>query len=247
VIRLVLIRHGESRWNRENRFTGWTDIDLTEQGVSQASRAGRLLKSKGFVFDLAFSSILKRSKRTLAIILDEMRQRPEVRRSWRLNERHYGALQGLSKNETAAKYGEAKVATWRRSYDVRPPALKKSDPRYPGNMRLFQGIPGIDLPTTECLKDVVARVLPYWRSQIAPALKEGRMVIISAHGNSLRSLVKHIDRMSKKDIMALDIPVGTPLVYELDKRLKPIRHYYLGDQRAIKQAIDAVKAQGKAR
>jgi len=246
--RVVLIRHGESTWNRENRFTGWTDVDLTEQGKAEAKLAGEVLKAEGFVFDLAFTSVLKRAIRTLWIVLDELDLMwIPVEHSWRLNERHYGALQGLNKAETAAKYGDAQVKTWRRSYDTPPPAIETNDQRYPGHDPRYRNLPESDLPRTECLKDTVARMLPYWHEAIAPAIVAGKRVIVAAHGNSLRALVKHLDHISDEDILELNIPTGVPLVYELDSEMKPIRHYYLGDPEAILKAQEAVANQGKAK
>jgi 2,3-bisphosphoglycerate-dependent phosphoglycerate mutase len=245
--RLVLLRHGESTWNMENRFTGWTDVDLSERGFAEAHRAGRLLKADGYVFDEAFTSVLKRAIRTLWITLDEMDQMwIPVHHSWRLNERHYGALQGLNKAETAAKYGDAQVKLWRRSYDVRPPALTTSDARWPGRDPRYRDVDPQDIPLTECLKDTVARFLPYWRDAIAPAVTAGRQVLIAAHGNSLRALVKFLDGISDDEIVELNIPTGVPLIYELDANLEPIQHYYLGDPEAIREAQQAVAAQGKA-
>jgi 2,3-bisphosphoglycerate-dependent phosphoglycerate mutase len=248
VYKIVLLRHGESVWNKENLFSGWTDIDLSEQGVAEAHRAGQLLKSEGFIFDLAFTSVLKRAIRTLWITLDEMDLMwIPVHHSWRLNERHYGALQGLNKAETAAKYGEAQVKIWRRSYDIQPPALEKDDPRWPGRDPRYSSLKPEDVPTTECLKDTVARFLPYWRETIAPTVEAGKRVIIAAHGNSLRALVKYLDNISDEEIVELNIPTGVPLVYELDQHLKPIRHYYLGDPEEIRKAQEAVAMQGKAK
>ncbi len=248
MIKLVLLRHGESTWNKENRFTGWTDVDLSEKGVQEAHEAGRVLKREGFVFDLAYTSVLIRATRTLDIVLKDMKLKNiEIKKSWRLNERHYGALQGLNKSETAAKYGEEQVKIWRRSYDIRPPELEKSDSRYPGKDPLYKNLKGSDVPTTECLKDTVARFLPYWREEIVPSLKNGRKVIISAHGNSLRALVKYLDNVSDSEIPELNIPTGIPLVYELDDDLRPIRHYYLGDPEAVKAAMEKVANQGKAK
>jgi len=246
--RVVLIRHGESTWNRENRFTGWTDVDLTEQGKAEAKLAGEVLKAEGFVFDLAFTSVLKRAIRTLWIVLDELDLMwIPVEHSWRLNERHYGALQGLNKAETAAKYGDAQVKTWRRSYDTPPPAIATNDQRYPGHDPRYRTLPENDLPRTECLKDTVRRMLPYWHEAIAPAIVAGKRVIVAAHGNSLRALVKHLDNISDEEILELNIPTGVPLVYELDTGMKPIRHYYLGDPEAILKAQEAVANQGKAK
>lgn len=246
--KIVLLRHGESVWNKENLFSGWTDIDLSEQGVAEAHRAGQLLKSEGFIFDVAFTSVLKRAIRTLWITLDELDQMwIPVHHSWRLNERHYGALQGLNKAETAAKYGEAQVKIWRRSYDIQPPALEKDDPRWPGRDPRYASLEPEDVPTTECLKDTVARFLPYWRETIAPTVEAGKRVIIAAHGNSLRALVKYLDNISDEEIVELNIPTGVPLVYELDQDLKPIQHYYLGDPEEIRKAQEAVTMQGKAK
>jgi 2,3-bisphosphoglycerate-dependent phosphoglycerate mutase len=243
--KLVLLRHGESDWNRENRFTGWTDVDLSPRGVEEARAGGRLLKAGGYRFDLCFTSLLKRAIRTLWIGLEELDQMwLPVEKSWRLNERHYGALQGLNKSETAAKFGEQQVLVWRRSYDVPPPPLEVNDPRYEGRDPRYAGI---EVPRTECLKDTVARVIPYWNSAIAPAVRAGRRVLIAAHGNSLRALIKHLDGISDADIVPLNVPTGAPLVYELDEQLKPIRHYYLGDPAEIQKRIAAVSAQGKAK
>ena len=245
---VVLLRHGESLWNRENRFTGWTDVDLTEQGVAEAHEAGRLLREGGFTFDVAFTSVLKRAIRTLWITLDEMDLMwVPVYRNWRLNERHYGGLQGLNKAETAAKYGEDQVKMWRRSYDVPPPPLEPTDERYPGHDRRYAELTRAELPLTECLKDTVNRFLPYWHGTIAPAVKSGKRVVIAAHGNSLRALVMYLDRISEADIVGLNIPTGVPLVYELDAELKPIRHRYLGDEAKIAAAMQSVANQGKAK
>ncbi|MBK1681215.1 2,3-diphosphoglycerate-dependent phosphoglycerate mutase [Rhodocyclus tenuis] len=248
--KIVLLRHGESTWNKENRFTGWTDVDLTERGLAEAKAAGQLMKDAGFAFDLAFSSVLKRAMRTLWIALDEMdRLWIPVHRSWRLNERHYGALQGLNKAETAAKYGDAQVLEWRRSYDVPPPALAFDDVRHPHfderYAPAYSGLAGEALPPAECLKDTVARFVPYWEETIAPAVKAGRSVIVAAHGNSIRALVKYLDNISDADIVNLNIPTGIPLVYELDDDLKPIRSYYLGDQEAAQAAAAAVANQAR--
>lgn len=243
--KLVLLRHGESTWNLENRFTGWTDVDLSERGTTEAHRAGLLLKEDGYVFDVAFTSVLKRAIRTLWIALDEMDLMwIPVHNSWRLNERHYGALQGLNKSETAAKYGDAQVKIWRRSYDIQPPALSKDDPRWPGADPRYSDLTPQDIPFTECLKDTVARFLPYWHETIAPAIKSGQRVIIAAHGNSLRALVKYLDNVSEGDIVELNIPTGVPLVYELEANLKPMKHYYLGDPDEIRKAQQAVAQQG---
>ena len=244
-LRLVLLRHGESDWNRENRFTGWTDVDLSAKGIEEARAAGRSLAAAGLRFDLAFTSVLKRAIRTLWIALEELDQMwLPVEKSWRLNERHYGDLQGLNKAEMAAKYGEKQVLVWRRSYDTPPPELDAKDPRYEGRDPRYAGV---TVPRSECLKDTVARVIPYRNSAIAPAVSAGRRVLIAAHGNSLRALVKHLDNISDADIMPLNIPTGIPLVYELDERLKPIKHAYLGDPAEIKKRIAAVAAQGKAK
>ncbi len=244
MMKLVLLRHGESTWNRENLYTGWTDVDLSEKGTAEAHDAGKLLREGGYVFDVAYTSVLKRAIRTLWIALDELDQMwIPVINSWRLNERHYGALQGLNKAQTAEKYGEAQVKIWRRSYDVRPPALTLEDPRYPGNDPRYAGLAKSDLPLAECLKDTVARFLPYWHETIAPAMRSGKRVIIAAHGNSLRALVKYLDTISDAEIVELNIPTGIPLVYELDDALKPIRHYYLGDPEAAAKAAAAVAAQ----
>ncbi|HWQ47136.1 MAG TPA: 2,3-diphosphoglycerate-dependent phosphoglycerate mutase, partial [Longilinea sp.] len=247
MFKLVLLRHGESTWNKENRFTGWTDVDLSEKGLEEAHQAGKLLKQAGFVFDVAFTSVLKRAIRTLWIALDELDQMYiPVINTWRLNERHYGALQGLNKAEMAVKFGEEQVHIWRRSYDTQPPALEKSDERWPGHDPRYKGMAEKDIPQTECLKDTVERFLPFWFDTVVPAIKSGKHVIIAAHGNSLRSLVKYLDNIPDEEIVGLNIPTGVPLVYELDDDMKPIRHYYLGDQDAVAKAMDAVKNQGKA-
>ena len=244
---LVLIRHGESLWNRENRFTGWTDVDLTEKGSAEAKAAGDLLKEKGFQFDVAFVSVLKRALKTLWIVLDELDELwIPVERSWRLNERHYGSLQGLNKSETAAKFGEEQVLIWRRSYDVAPEALELTDERWPGNDPRYAEVSNKDLPATECLKDTVARVLPYWNDKMVPAIRQGKKVLMVAHGNTIRALMKHLDQLSEEEILHTNIPTGIPLVYELDQDLKPIRHYYLGDEAKIAAAMHAVASQGKA-
>ncbi len=246
--KLVLLRHGESEWNKQNRFTGWHDVDLSEKGLAEAKKAGQVLKENGFTFDVAFTSLLKRAIRTLWLTLDDMDLMwIPVHRSWRLNERHYGDLQGLNKAETAAKYGDDQVLIWRRSYDTPPPALKKSNPHYPGNDPRYGGLSDKELPLTECLKDTVARFLPYWHETILPAIQSGKKVIIAAHGNSLRALVKYLDEVSEDEIVQLNIPTGMPLVYELDAALKPIKHYYLGDPEQVKKAMAAVAAQGKAK
>ncbi len=246
--KIVLMRHGESTWNLENRFTGWTDVDLTERGMAEARHAGRVLKEAGFDFDLCFTSVLKRAIRTLWLTLDEMdRMWLPVVHDWRLNERHYGALQGLNKAETAAKYGDEQVLIWRRSYDVPPNPLEPDDPRTSFDDPRYADVPRALIPLTECLKDTVARVMPAWKDSIAPAILSGKRILISAHGNSLRALIKELDGISDADIVGLNIPNGQPLVYELDAELKPIRSYYLGDQAAIEAAMKAVASQGKAK
>ncbi|MFV0676584.1 2,3-diphosphoglycerate-dependent phosphoglycerate mutase [Variovorax sp. tm] len=244
--KLVLIRHGESTWNLENRFTGWTDVDLTETGVEQAKQAGRLLKAEGYDFDVAYTSVLKRATRTLWHTLDELdRTWLPVVHSWRLNERHYGGLQGLNKAETAKKYGDEQVLIWRRSYNTPPPPLEADDPRSErGDVRYAKLSPE-QIPLTECLKDTVARVLPFWNESMAPAIRTGRRLLVAAHGNSIRALVKYLDGISDDDIVGLNIPNGIPLVYELDDDLKPLRHYYLGDAAAAEKAAAAVASQGK--
>ena len=248
MIKVVLLRHGESTWNKENLYTGWTDVDLSEKGVQEAHEAGRLLAEGEYVFDLAFTSVLKRAIRTLWIALDELDQMwIPVYKTWRLNERMYGALQGLNKAQTAEQYGEQQVKLWRRSYDVQPPALTRDDKRYPGFDPRYKDLTEDELPVTECLKDTVARFLPYWHETIAPAVCDGRQVIVAAHGNSLRALVKYLDNISDDDIVELNIPTGVPLVYELDAQLKPISHYFLGDQEEIRKAQEAVAKQGKAK
>ncbi len=246
--KLVLLRHGESEWNKLNLFTGWTDVDLTGKGKEEAAEAGRLLKEGGFTFDIAYTSVLKRAIRTLNIVLDVMDLMwiPDVK-SWRLNERHYGALQGLNKAETAKKFGDEQVLLWRRSYDVPPPALDENDERYPGKDPRYAGLKKEEIPLTESLKDTVARFVPYWENTIVPTVKSGKKVIIAAHGNSLRALVKYLDNMSEEEIVKLNIPTGVPLVYELDDELKPVKHYYLGDQEAIAKRINAVANQTKAK
>lgn len=246
--KIVLLRHGESTWNKENRFTGWTDVDLTEQGVNEAKAAGQLLRKEGFSFDVAFTSVLKRANKTLNVVLEELDQLwIPVEHSWRLNERHYGALQGLNKAETAAKFGDDQVLVWRRSYDVPPPALEANDPRVGRDEPRYANLKGDELPLTECLKDTVARFVPYWEQTIAPVVKSGKRVIIAAHGNSLRALIKYLDKVSDDEIVSLNIPTAQPLVYELDADLKPIKHYYLGDAEAIAAAMQAVANQGKAK
>ena len=245
--KLVLLRHGESQWNKENRFGGWTDTDLSENGIAEAKKAGQALIEQGYTFDVAFTSVLKRAIRTLWIVLDVMDLMwIPVFRSWRLNERYYGALQGLNKADTAAKYGEEQVLIWRRSYDVQPPAVDRSDERYPGNDPKYRDLDAKDLPLTESLRDTSHRVLLYWHEVITPVIEEGKRVLISAHGNSLRALVKYLDNISDQDILSLNIPTGIPLVYELDERLKPIKSYYLGDPEEVKQAMESVASQGKA-
>ena len=244
--KLVLLRHGESIWNKENLFTGWHDVDLSDQGKVEAKRAGELLKAEGFTFDVAYTSVLKRAIRTAWMALDELDLLwIPVDRSWRLNERHYGALQGLNKAQTAAKFGDEQVLIWRRSYDVPPPALEESDPRYPGADPRYADLSKDELPKTECLKDTVARFLPYWEQTIAPTVKAGKKVLIAAHGNSLRALVKYLDGISDEEIVGLNIPTGVPLVYELDADLKPIKHYYLGDPEEAARKAAAVAAQAK--
>jgi 2,3-bisphosphoglycerate-dependent phosphoglycerate mutase len=245
--RIVLLRHGESTWNQENRFTGWTDVGLTEKGRDEARLAGRLLREEGYDFDVAFTSVLKRAIKTLWVALEEMdRMWIPIHHSWRLNERHYGALQGLNKAETAAKFGDAQVKIWRRAYDVAPPPLDDDDPRLETTDPRYASLGRADFPRTECLRDTVARFLPYWYASIAPVVRSGSRVIIAAHGNSLRALVKYLDDVAEADIVELNIPTGQPLVYELDDDLKPIRSYYLGDQEAIKASMEAVANQGKA-
>jgi 2,3-bisphosphoglycerate-dependent phosphoglycerate mutase len=246
--KLVLIRHGESQWNRENRFTGWKDVPLSEKGVGEAREAGKRLRAAGFEFDAAYTSLLRRAISTLQLVLEETEQLwLPVTKDWHLNERHYGALTGLDKAETAARHGEDQVLIWRRSYDIPPPPLEKSDERYPGFDPRYKDVPASELPLTECLKDTVDRFLPYWKDVIAPQVKAGKKVVIAAHGNSLRALVKYLDDMSEEEILKLNIPTGVPLVYELDDKLKPLRHYYLGDQEAIAAAMAAVASQGKAK
>jgi 2,3-bisphosphoglycerate-dependent phosphoglycerate mutase len=245
--KLVLIRHGESTWNLENRFTGWTDVDLTPLGIEQAKQAGRLLRAEGYDFDVAYTSVLKRATRTLWHTLDELdRTWLPVVHSWRLNERHYGGLQGLNKAETAKKYGDEQVLIWRRSYSVPPPPLEPNDPRSERGDPRYAKLAPEQVPLTECLKDTVARVLPFWNESMAPAIRAGRRLVVSAHGNSIRALVKYLDGISDDDIVGLNIPNGIPLVYELDDELKPLRHYYLGDAAAAEKAAAAVAAQGKA-
>jgi len=246
--KVVLLRHGESTWNKENRFTGWTDVDLSERGREEAAEAGRLLKEGGYIFDQAYVSVLKRAIRTLWIALDQLDQMwIPVEKDWRLNERHYGALQGLNKAETAARHGEDQVHIWRRSYDIPPPPLAPDDERHPSRDPRYAGLAAGDLPLTESLKETVARFLPYWHGTIAPAITTGKRVLVAAHGNSLRALVKYLDNVSESQIVELNIPTGIPLVYELDADLKPIRHYYLGDAAAAAAAAERVKQQAAAR
>ena len=246
--KVVLLRHGESTWNKENRFTGWTDVDLSEKGLQEAKKAGEVLKAEGYKFDIAYTSVLKRAIRTLWITLDELDLMwIPVIRHWRLNERHYGALQGLNKAETAKKFGEEQVKIWRRSYDTQPPALEQNDERFPGKDPRYANLTADELPLTECLKDTVARFVPYWEGTIAPMVKTGKKVLITAHGNSLRALVKYLDNIPDEEIVGLNIPTGIPLIYELDKDVKSLKSYYLGDQEAIAQAAAAVANQGKAK
>jgi 2,3-bisphosphoglycerate-dependent phosphoglycerate mutase len=246
--KVVLLRHGESDWNKQNRFTGWTDVDLTEKGIEEAKIAGKLMKEAGFVFDIAFTSVLKRAIRTLWLALDEMDLMwIPVINTWRLNERHYGALQGLNKAETAAKFGDAQVHIWRRSYDIQPPALTVENERYPGNDPRYATLTAEELPLTECLKDTVARFLPFWHNSAVPAIKSGKQVIIAAHGNSIRALVKFLDNVHENEIVELNIPTGVPLVYELDKDLKPIKHYYLGDPEEARKKAEVVANQAKVK
>lgn len=246
--KLVLIRHGESVWNQENRFTGWTDVDLSDKGREEAKKAGQLLKEKGFTFDAAYTSVLKRAIRTLWTVLDEMDLMwIPVERDWRLNERHYGSLQGLNKAETAAKHGDEQVLVWRRAYDIAPPPLEKSDERHPSQDARYAGLSPEQCPDTECLKDTVDRFLPYWNETLAPAIKSGKRIIIAAHGNTLRALVKYLDNISDDEIVNLNIPTGMPLVYDLDENLKPLGKQYLGDPEAVAKAMEAVANQGKAK
>ncbi|NPV85592.1 MAG: 2,3-diphosphoglycerate-dependent phosphoglycerate mutase [Anaerolineae bacterium] len=248
MIKLVLVRHGESVWNKENRFTGWTDVDLSERGIEEAHQAGKMLKEGGYTFDIAYTSVLKRAIRTLWIVLDEMDLMwIPIINSWRLNERHYGALQGLNKAEMAEKFGEQQVHLWRRSYDVPPPPLEETDERYPGKDVRYKNLADKDIPRSECLKDTVERFLPFWHETVVPALRQGQKIIISAHGNSLRALVKYLDNISDEEIVGLNIPTGIPLVYELDETndFKPIKHYYLADEAQLAEAIAKVVAQGK--
>jgi 2,3-bisphosphoglycerate-dependent phosphoglycerate mutase len=245
-VKLVLLRHGESIWNKEDRFTGWTDIDLSERGIAEAREAGQTLREEGYVFDAAFTSVLKRAIRTLWLVLDEMDLMwIPVYRSWRLNERHYGALQGLNKAEMSAKVGEKQVHIWRRSYDIRPPSLERADARYPGKDPKYRGLGENELPLAESLKDTVARFMPYWHDVLAPELKSGKHAIISAHGNSLRAMVKYLDGITDSEIVKVNIPTGIPLVYELDEELRPVKHYYLADASKVEKAIKEVAAQGQ--
>lgn len=246
--KLVLLRHGESEWNQENRFTGWHDVDLTAKGEEEGRRSGRLLKDEGFAFDVVYTSLLKRAIRTMWLALEELDQTwVPVHREWRLNERHYGALQGLNKAETAAKHGEDQVLIWRRSYDIPPPALDPDDERHPGKDRRYANLPAENLPLSECLKDTVERFMPLWQDTIAPVVQEGKSVLIVAHGNSLRALVKYLDGVSEEDIVGLNIPTGMPLVYDLDADLKPLDRRYLGDPEEVAKAMEAVANQGKAK
>ncbi len=246
--KLVLIRHGQSTWNLENRFTGWTDVDLTEQGRNEAHAGGKLLRESGFTFDIAYTSVLRRAIKTLWIVMDEMGlEWIPVVRAWQLNERHYGSLQGLNKAEMAAKFGEDQVKIWRRSYDVPPPALALDDERHPRFDRRYADLTPAELPATESLKITLERVLPYWHTTLAPMIKSGKRVLVAAHGNSLRAMVKYLDNVSEQEIPELNIPTGIPLVYELDADLKPLKHYYLGDAEAVRKAAEAVAAQGKAK
>jgi 2,3-bisphosphoglycerate-dependent phosphoglycerate mutase len=246
--KLVLIRHGESLWNKENRFTGWKDVPLSEKGVQEATAAGKLLKEEGYEFDVVYTSLLKRAIKTMQLVLEETDQLwLPVHKTWRLNERHYGALEGLDKAETAAKYGEDQVKIWRRSYDTPPPAISENDPRYPGLDRRYEDMKPREIPLGECLKDTVDRFLPYWFNTILPQLEMDQRVLIVAHGNSLRALIKHLDNMSEEAILALNVPTGIPLVYELDDNNKAINHYFLGDPEAIAKAIEGVANQGKAK
>lgn len=246
--KLVLIRHGQSTWNLENRFTGWTDVDLTPLGREEAVKAGRLLKAEGYAFDVAYTSVLRRAIKTLWNVLEQMElEWIPVNRAWQLNERHYGGLQGLDKSETAAKYGEAQVKVWRRSYDIPPPPLELDDARHPSKDRRYKSLTAEQLPRTESLKETVDRMIPYWQNVLAPAVKSGQRVLVAAHGNSLRALIKYLDNVSEADITELNIPTAIPLVYELDENLKPLKHYYLGDAEEIAKAAAAVAAQGKAK
>lgn len=244
--KIVLIRHGESTWNKENRFTGWTDVDLSDKGVAEAIEGGQVLKREGYIFDIGYTSVLKRAIKTYNLVTEQLDQMwIPVKRSWRLNERHYGALQGLNKAETAEKFGEDQVKIWRRSYDIPPPPLHSDDERYPGRDPRYANLKPEELPLTECLRDTVARFLPLWHEEISPTIRSGKRVLIVAHGNSLRALVKYLDNVSDADIIELNIPTGMPLVYELDADLKPIKSYYLGDPEKVKAAMEAVAKQGK--
>ncbi|MCH8003830.1 MAG: 2,3-diphosphoglycerate-dependent phosphoglycerate mutase [Nanoarchaeota archaeon] len=246
MIKLVLLRHGESTWNKENKFTGWTDVPLTEKGIEETKEAGKILKKEGYTFDVAFTNVLKRAIDTLDIVLEELNiNNIPVHKSWRLNERHYGALQGLNKAETITKYGDKQVHLWRRSYDVRPPALSKDDERYPGKDPKYKDLDEKDIPLTESLKDTVARFMPYWEKEIAPIIKSGKKVIISASHNSLRALVKYLDNISDKDVPNLTIPLGIPLVYELDENLKPTKHYYLSNPKKVEKAKATYETEAK--
>jgi 2,3-bisphosphoglycerate-dependent phosphoglycerate mutase len=244
--KIVLLRHGQSTWNLENRFTGWHDVDLSDQGRQEAAKAGQIMKQEGYKFDLIYTSVLKRAIRTMQLAIEQMDQMwVPVIRNWRLNERHYGALQGLDKSETAAKYGDDQVKIWRRSFDVPPPVLTEDDERYPGKDRRYAALTKAQLPLTESLKETIERFVPYWELEIGPKVKEGKNVLIVAHGNSLRALVKYLDKMTEAEILELNIPTGVPLVYELDENLQPIKHYYLGDPEEIRKAAEAVANQGK--
>ena len=247
MIKLVLLRHGESTWNKENRFTGWTDVPLTEKGIEEAKESGQVLKKEGYAFDVVFTNVLERATKTTEIVLHEMNLTIPVHESWRLNERHYGALQGLNKAEMAEKFGEEQVLKWRRSYDIQPPALKKDDERYSGNDPKYKDLDEEDIPLTESLKDTIARVLPYWKNEIMLELKAGKKILVSASGNSLRALVKIIDNISNDEIVHFNIPTGVPLVYELDENFKAIKHYFLGNQEEIKKKMEIIAAQGKVK
>lgn len=247
MIKLVLLRHGESTWNKENRFTGWTDVPLTEKGIEEAKESGQVLKKEGYAFDVVFTNVLERATKTTEIVLNEMNLTIPVHESWRLNERHYGALQGLNKAEMAEKFGEEQVLKWRRSYDIQPPALKKDDERYSGNDPKYKDLDEEDIPLTESLKDTIARVLPYWKNEIVLELKAGKKILVSASGNSLRALVKIIDNISNDEIVHFNIPTGVPLVYELDENFKAIKHYFLGNQEEIKKKMEIIAAQGKVK
>lgn len=245
--KLVLLRHGESVWNKQNRFTGWTDVGLTKKGIKEAIEAGKILKKEGYVFDIAFTSLLKKATKTLDLILKEMGLKNiPIKKSWRLNERFYGALQGLNKLQTAKKYGEHMVHLWRRSYNIRPPAISKDDERYPGKDPLYKDLKESEIPLTESLKDVQKRLIPYWKSEILPEIKSGKRVLICAHGNSLRALIKYLDKISDKNIENVNIPTAIPLIYEFNKKFKPVKNYYLGSGEKIKKRIEAVIKQGKA-